>query len=216
LLTIILGPVALRGQRGGRTRERPPVGMLDFDFYASANGPMSHPSHLPDFDHVERALLAVEALGAAEAHGVITGTLCAPQPVTDMGGAIIFADAISDDPTHARQVLAELGEYTRTRLAERASEFTPLLPAEQNGIAASTVGLADFCRGFVVGLVAGGVQELDKFPEPVREVVDDFMQIGEAEAGIAEADTEEQALAELIEYVRVSVQLVYEELHPLN
>lgn len=169
---------------------------------------------LPDYDQLERSLRAMDALGAAEAHGVIAGVLSGPKPSAEAWVKSIFAgiDASVDSAT-AERPLGELRVYTEARLAERESDFNPLLPGDEASFAERVGALADFCRGYVLGLVAGGIRDLNELPGDAREVVNDFLKIAEAETDGDGTEVEEQAFADLTEYVRVGVQLVYEELH---
>ncbi len=154
-------------------------------------------------------------MAASEAHGVITGVACTPSS-KDAWVKVVFADV---DPTadsmDAERLLGVLRAQTQTRLTERESDFAPLLPADDSSLGARVAALADFCSGYLLGLVAGGVSDLAKLPGDAREVVNDFVKIAQAEADTESVATEveEQALLELVEYVRVGVQLIYEELH---
>jgi uncharacterized protein len=175
---------------------------------------MSAEQHLPDHDSLEHELHALEVPGAAEAHGVIAGVLCAPQPSAQAWTNAVLGDAnAAVDSGVAEELLAALSSYTEARLNERESNFSLLLPDEGRDLRQRVAALADFCRGYLMGLVAGGVRELDKLPGDAREVVEDFMKIAEAEAGGMVAELEEQALVDLAEYVRTGVQIVYEEIH---
>ena len=168
---------------------------------------------LPDYDSLERELQALEIPGAAECHGVIAGVLSSPQPSNEAWVQSVFADAnAAADSSEAERLLEGLRDYTDTRLAARESEFFLLLPDDDRTLAERATALADFCRGFLLGLVAGGVRELDALPAEAREVVEDFMKIAEAEADGRATEVEEHALAQISEYVRTGVQLVYEEL----
>lgn len=168
----------------------------------------------PDYEELERALRALEAMGAAEAHGVIAGVLSGPRPNNEAWAAAVLADVLpAADRAGAEHLLGDLRAETEKQLTARESDFSPLLPHEDSTLPARVGALADFCRGYVLGLVAGGVRDLGQLPHDAREVVDDFMKIAEAETESVATEVEEQALAELVEYVRVGVQLVYEALH---
>jgi uncharacterized protein YgfB (UPF0149 family) len=168
---------------------------------------------LPAYDELEDELRALDAVNAAEAHGVIAGIASAAPASADAGIHIVLGDADAGaDTDSARRLLQDVGSYTQTRLAARDSEFELLLPDGVQPVDMRTGALADFCRGYVMGLVAGGVREFAALPGDAREVIEDFMKIAEAQAaGVGE--TEEQALSTLTEYVRTGVQVVYEELH---
>jgi uncharacterized protein YgfB (UPF0149 family) len=169
---------------------------------------------LPDYDELERALFALGEMSAAEAHGVIAGLLRAPRPSADVWARTLFADVDpAADNAEAERLLGALRAQTQTWLAARESEFVPLLPSTERSLDAQVAALADFCRGYVVGLVAGGMREFAGLPADAREIIEDFMKIAEAEVEDRTAETEAQAFTELTEYVRVGVQLIYEELH---
>jgi uncharacterized protein len=167
---------------------------------------------LPPYDELEDELRALDAVNAAEAHGVIAGLASAAPARVDAAIRIVLGDAgAGSDNAPALRLLEDVGRYTETRLAARDSAFELLLPDEAQPMDARTGALADFCRGYLMGLVAGDVREFAALPGDAREVVEDFMKIAEAQAADV-SETEEQALAELTEYVRTGVQVIYEEL----
>jgi uncharacterized protein YgfB (UPF0149 family) len=169
---------------------------------------------LPDYDGLESELRALEVAGAAEAHGIIAGVLSSPRPSAEawLGAALGDANA-ARDRLEAERLLEALHDYTAARLAGRESAFELLLPEEARTLEERVGALAGFCRGYLLGLVAGGVRELSALPGDAREVVEDFMKIAEAEADGRAGEVEERAFIDLLEYVRTGVQLVYEELH---
>ena len=80
------------------------------------------------------------------------------------------------------RMLGALRAHTQARLAERESAFAPLLPGDDAALHERVGALADFCRGYVLGLVEGGVHDLDQLPVEAREAVNDFMIIADVEA----------------------------------
>lgn len=174
---------------------------------------MSDPQR-PDYDSLDRALLELEVPGAAEAHGVIAGVLSSPHPSADAWTGAVLGDAnAAFDSSEAERLLDGLHDHTAAQLVARDSGFDPLRPDDDRALEERVLAVADFCRGFLMGLVAGGVNELATLPDDAREVVEDFMKIAEAEADGRATEIEEQAYAEIVEYVRTGVQLVYETLH---
>ena len=74
---------------------------------------------------------------------------------------------------------------------------------------ARTSALAEWCQGFLYGLGAGNIPDASRLPGEVGEIVRDFAEI--TRAGVDGAETEESnesAYAELVEFVRVGVQLL--------
>jgi uncharacterized protein YgfB (UPF0149 family) len=172
----------------------------------------------PEFDAVEQALRNAGALGeAAEIHGDLCGLLC-----------VIGADAESP---WISAVLAEVSDSLASSLLERLAAGTGrsleegdlssrlLLPSDDEPLEQRVDSLAHWCQGFMHGL--GGGNQLSRHPifdtEVVRGIVEDFSEITRAAFATDESESEgEAAYMELVEYVRVAVQLVYDELHGLR
>ena len=74
-----------------------------------------------------------------------------------------------------------------------------------------THALGDWCRGFTLGIGWNGKTTMPAFGEGATEALSDIAHIALAEPGTDPPETEERALVELEEYLRVSVQLIYEE-----
>jgi hypothetical protein len=79
-----------------------------------------------------------------------------------------------------------------------------------------TEALAHWCEGFLHGLVSSERSaELEKrlAAEPIADIIRDMLEMTRAVADGADArEEEEQAYAEIVEYLRIAAQLVYEEL----
>lgn len=160
---------------------------------------------------------------AAQAHGLLCGRLAAQGPVA---GADWIAQVLEGngggDPSAAEcesLLRALLGETYR-RLADRQSAFAPLLPEDDEARAVRTSSLAEWCEGFLHGLVSaatGPALQQRLASEPLSEIIRDLGQITRAGVSADDpAEEEEAAYAELVEYLRVSAQLAYEELADLR
>lgn len=184
---------------------------------------MTDPDRQPDFESLSRVLAAAgSSLSAAEAHGVLAGVLAAAPPgrreprrwrdlILESGRAA--EDEAADE--RAASLLATLAAGIERQLAGRGFEFELLLPEEDADLETRVRALAEWCRGFLLGLAAGGAKEVHKLPGEAGEALRDLIQIAEVELGEGEGgEAAEQALAELVEYVRAGVQILYEELHP--
>jgi uncharacterized protein YgfB (UPF0149 family) len=153
--------------------------------------------------------------GAAEAHGVLAGALCAMHCSFDDWVSEILPEGRADDAGELR--LRALFETTRGSLGDGEFTFMPLLPADEASIDARTEALGEWCRGFLYGLGSACLPESATGQAPVTEVLRDLAQI--SHAGVDPHDDmeeSEQAYAELVEYVRVGVQLLHGELAPLR
>lgn len=112
--------------------------------------------------------------------------------------------------------LRRLYDETHWQLAERGSEFNLLLPDDSESPAVRTEAMAQWCEGFLGGLVLrvqGDQLKKRLAGEPLSDIIRDMLEITRA-AVDEDADDEstEVAFAEVQEYLRVITQLVYEEL----
>ena len=96
-------------------------------------------------------------------------------------------------------------------------EFEPLLPDDEQPLNGRANALALWCTGFLYGLGTGHISDLEALNGDVGEIVRDFTEISRATGDDADADeSNEQAYAELVEFIRVAAQVVFEELLPLR
>lgn len=162
---------------------------------------------------VARALAdAASAVPAAEAHGCLCGALCL-RPDYSLAEWLDEILAEPPGPAAPNEPFATLFEESLGVLASPDMEFEPLLPDEEAALAERVSALAAWCQGFLYGFGASGTAAQVKMPETVTEVLGDLAQISHAGAvGSEEAEVEEAAYAELVEFVRAAVQIVYEEL----
>ena len=92
-----------------------------------------------------------------------------------------------------------------------------LIPGDDRPIEERTQALTSWCTGFLYGLGTSGTADPQRLPGELGEIVRDLTEI--TRAGVDATDGEEaneSALAELTEFVRVGVQLVFDELEPLR
>jgi yecA family protein len=177
-----------------------------------------------DHDVLDDALKGCGATwDAAQTHGLLSGRL-------SIAGADAGFDWLSqvlegtDDADALRAecetMLSALFESTFRQLSERQSAFEPLLPDDQDSASVRTDALARWCEGFLHGLVSsehGDVLKERLAAEPLADIIKDMLQITRAvvdDDGDDESD--EEAYAELVEYLRVATQLAYEELADLR
>jgi len=172
-----------------------------------------------DYDRLQAALeLAGLELRAAEVHGMVCGELCRAARL-GWDGAFLSRAGLPPDPESGAgrgllEAVEALIEASRRALDEGMG-FALLLPHADDPIEERTESLADWARGFSAVLLRGADLSLDKLPEHSAEVLEDLVKISEAQPG-GQSEDDERALAEIEEYMRVGIQLVYEELHPGN
>ena len=170
------------------------------------------------FPHLEDTLAeAGSSADAAEAHGTLCGALCA-------GASFAledWLDELLEDPAghcgQCREVLETVFGETSQALDGESMDFAPLLPDDDQPLAGRTSALAQWCQGFLYGLGTGRLNSIAELPGEVGEIVHDLAEIGRAAPGEDEpTEADEHAYADLVEFVRVGVQLIYDELQPLR
>ena len=170
-----------------------------------------------NYDLFQRLLGDSHAVAdAAEAHGTLAGALCAAPGyrLEDWLAEILPEGAI---PAATGSELAFLYEDTRTALLGSDLDLQLLLPDDEQSLAARTEALALWCNGFLYGLGTSGAGDPAALPGDAGEVVRDLTEI--SRAGVEDADgleANEEALAQLVEFVRLGVQLVCEEIGALR
>ena len=170
------------------------------------------------FPEVARVLQTLQSsVAAAESHGCLCGALCTTQqyPVETWLDELV-PDA-GEDPDDNRAPLRLLFADTVRALRGDEMEFQLLLPDDDAPLAERAMALSQWCQGFLYGFGTGGVVPRDQLSGEVEEVLRDLTHISQAsvETG-ADAEEEELAYAEIIEYVRAGVQLIHDELIELR
>lgn len=173
-----------------------------------------------DFDFVNNALARVNATAeAAESHGILCGLLC-------IKGALTPEEWISylvEDPLDGANMLVQesvallknLYDYTVEQIDGGEYDLVLVLPDDDTDVQMRIENLSLWCQGFLVGLSIGGLTDLEDLPEDSREVAMDIVEI--SQAGMdpdEESDPNESAYAEVVEYVRMGVLVIYGEMNP--
>jgi len=173
-----------------------------------------------DYDRLRESLSAAGAVVAlAELHGGVCGALSA-------GGVDAarrwLADSLDDaevgaSPAAVADDLEEIISTSAKMLDDAELRFEPLLPSDDAPLAEQVEALAAWCQGFLSGVGTTAPAAVDS--EALGEILRDFAEISRAGLSDDEAAGHDQpdfALAEIHEYVRVSVQLAFEELAALR
>jgi yecA family protein len=173
---------------------------------------------LPDYEILDHTLKAGSApLGAAESHGLLCGMLCGGQSV---GPGPWIAEVLEDGGRAAaecpecRGLLEQLYDWTVTGMGSEDFAFDMLLPEDARSLVVRTQAVADWARGFLGGLgLTGAIEQQARLPDEVMEILQDMSEIAKAGSDAeADAEVEERAIAEIIEYLRMAALLVQETL----
>jgi yecA family protein len=155
---------------------------------------------------------------AAQTHGLLSGRLAIAGSESGfewLSQVLEGTEANNALRSECETMLGDLFESTYRQLAERQSEFEPLLPDDDDSPSIRAAALAHWCEGFLHGLVStthGDALKQRLAAEPLADIIKDMLEITRAVADDSGTETDEEAYAELVEYVRVAAQLTYEEL----
>lgn len=178
-------------------------------------------TEIPPMDDIQAALDRVGApTDAPEVHGQLCGFLCARGEVD---AETWWRESMPSVPqgnplgAAARAELIALFDASREGLNDPLLQFPLLLPEEGASIQVRVEALGEWVGGFLVGLASGGVTDMDRLPGELSELVEDLVQLSRAtDYGLSGDEEDEQAYAELVEFVRMGVLMFREELHPVK
>jgi uncharacterized protein YgfB (UPF0149 family) len=166
----------------------------------------------PEYHEIERRLAASRALtDLPEAHGTLAGALCATHAVSLQDWLReVFADGVAGE---AESTMHALFEWTRHVLTAGQLEFRLMLPGDETAVAERATALGQWCQGFLYGLGSSPLPDVEQLPAEVAEIVRDLTALTQMSIDADEPlEESEQAYAELVEFVRIGVQLLHEEL----
>jgi len=162
--------------------------------------------------------LATPGADPADSHGLLCGLICAsgfadPQRWLPE----VFDEFNPRDAAQAKayQCLQSVYEHTLASLHSESLDFELLLPDDDAPLAERTESLGGWCSGFLSGLGLGGLPEQSKLSEELAELLDDVAQIARVDFDLENPDENENvAFEEVVEYLRVGVLFIHDELQP--
>ncbi len=166
-------------------------------------------NELPDFTAVSQQAAALDlASTPAELHGGLCGWLAAGGVDRNDWLAAVLADPALGAP-EAGSALDRLRAVTAAQLEDRDFAFELLLSPASASVLERTGALFDWCRGFLGGFgLASGTRP--SLSEEGQEALEDMARLAASSSEEFEAgDEDEDALAEIEEFVRVAVLLLH-------
>ena len=163
---------------------------------------------LPSWIAVEDAIASHSlAMSPAEMHGALSGWFAGGGEDTPDWLAKVMADPAL--PAIPRDTpLDALRDASRTQLGDRGFGFELLLPGADATLGERSGALFDWCRGFLgaFGLAAGANPPLS---EEGSEALNDLAKLAMATPQEDGDEEDEEALAEIEEFVRVAALLLH-------
>ena len=164
------------------------------------------------YEPLDKSLQNVGALmNAAEAHGILSSFLCVAK-LNDKWLQHILGNATMDGlASECQQQLILVRNYTLEQLNSFNCEFTPLLPDDDISISERIQTLGGWCEGFLFGL---GLADIDtnQLSDNIKEFINDLISISHIAPIDENSDSNENNYSQLVEYIRVGVITIYEEL----
>lgn len=178
---------------------------------------MTSTSQVPAYPRLARQLAAADVdASPAEVHGIAVGLLCAGvadayarwegELLADGGEGNVLVD-------ECRRSLRGLHDATAAGLDDADMSLALVLPDDERSLAERADALRDWCAGFLYGLGIAGISTDRGLSAEGREALRDVTELTRLDAEhVADSEGEEGALTEIVEFVRVAVLLIREDL----
>lgn len=166
----------------------------------------------PDYSMMQQLLQSkLPDFTPAALHGLITGLLSSGAPDIDEDDVATLLQV--DLESVAAQLVARLIANTREQLQQTDFSFQLLLPLDDERLSQRVVALGNWCEGFTAGFAAGFTLPESSLGAEGRESLADIGQFANlSEETIAEQDEDEADYMELVEYVRMAVITLFQQL----
>jgi uncharacterized protein YgfB (UPF0149 family) len=172
---------------------------------------MTSIKHEAYYEEIQKIFLQQIGAGtSAECHGMLCAMLCLNPGITfdlwmerlkDISGG--FTD------TGNMSLLNQLFDNTRQQILNLDFSFELLLPDDGIPLFERATALAEWCQSFLAGMGFGS--KTDRWTDSTHEILEDIVKISCLDP-VAAGEADEVAFTELSEYVRVSVQIIFEDL----
>ena len=154
-------------------------------------------------------------LHAAELHGMLVGYVCgAKKNMSDSRRHAMYKNWLGVEPSLTiTSMLEDFYSAAKENLDELADfEFRLLLPPDDVVIGERVAAVAAWCNGFLSGLSESG-RRIDGLDGDAAEALIDLNKISAITSNVEEGEENEGDLAEIEEFIRISVLLIFGEIN---
>ena len=176
--------------------------------------------HLPTYNELCIVLEPV-ALNkrVSEWHGYLCGALAVditfPLP-TAVNTLVADAESMHITP-ESTELMNTVYEVVQNQMTDSNLQFELCLPEDEStDLTQRVTALAAWCDGFLYGVANAGLQEIPSLSAETQEILQDFSRIAQLDGADTGEEEEEVSYNELMEYVRMAVLLVAEDIQPLK
>jgi uncharacterized protein YgfB (UPF0149 family) len=100
-----------------------------------------------------------------------------------------------------------------SRLEDVSFLFQPILPDDELPLTERLVAVGEWCSNYLSGL-GDGMDQTFKLSDDGKEALEDIAAIGQVSVDFETDDDGERDYVELVEFIRIAVQVVFSELRP--
>ncbi|MGN6519351.1 MAG: UPF0149 family protein [Dokdonella sp.] len=167
---------------------------------------------LPSHQELAGVLAALRlGVNPSDLHGSLTGYLCAG----GVAGEDDWLDRLELAPENAGAqrdaVLKALLAASRAQFERQPARVLPLLPAADAPLARRADALVEWCRGFLGGFGLVGTTLRVELSDDAAEILSDFGTIAASRLEIEGGREDEQAFADVLDFVRTASALLHRE-----
>lgn len=120
-------------------------------------------------------------------------------------------DCADADADERRAALGQLATWTQSAIGPTSLNYDLLLPPDDRPLQERANAVLDWVRGLLFGLALGGLGR-EQLLGQAAEAFDDLVELTRMDLdAIAEGDADEQALTEIVEFLRVAAMLIRED-----
>ncbi|WP_040728347.1 UPF0149 family protein [Thiomicrorhabdus sp. Kp2] len=177
-----------------------------------------------DFEQVNEVIAPFPELESpAFIQGMLIGLLCGDSDIQEAVWIkkLIEEAQIKSVKESFLKVLDDVFQETNKGMNGSGFELNLCIPEDTESLVFRAAMLGQLCEGILYGLgLIGALNESEnEIPKEVRELIEDFGQISRIDIGSLSdseqlTDAEESDFMELVEFVRVGILTINEELNP--
>ncbi|MBS0287203.1 MAG: UPF0149 family protein [Proteobacteria bacterium] len=163
----------------------------------------------PDYELFDHQLfVASTPFSPAYIHGMISAMLCVATP-EEAGKSIEKEIPSLGQSGVVNELFNALLINTKMDLENDQRAFRLMLPSDEESLVQRVEGVTNWCEGFLQGISCTNMSGLLNDNPIVKEVLADIEQIKEASLEVQEGEENEKDFMEIVEFIKVSVMLVY-------
>lgn len=167
------------------------------------------------FEQLEDLFFALKVQASPSGfHGFICGRLsCGVMGLQELIEVSSNWLAMSEEQSdEAERSLQEFYESSLTNLEDLDFLFQPVLPNDDLPLPDRLVAVGEWCSSYISGLGDGMGGEFE-VSEEAKEALEDIAAIAQISSDYEVEEDSERDYVELVEYIRIAVQLIFTDLH---